>query len=210
MGIGAVLRVELARSSRRKRTYLIRAIAAATMLLALWQSYEWAPRGQSVQVVAVGSVQVVAVGGALDPPVLSAMAHRDLPTLAGLFLANVAGFQLLLIPLIVPAMVAGAIAEEDRRRTMLDLLTTRLTSAEIALGKLAGRLAHVASAIAIPLPIAAIAGVYGGLVPMLVAAMIGLVAMIPWRSARRRSSSRRFSRGRGGRSSRRICSTRPG
>ena len=48
-----------------------------------------------------------------------------------------------------PALVAGAIAGEVRRKTLGDLLTSDLTTAEIVLGKLAARLLHVGLLVAL-------------------------------------------------------------
>ena len=161
MGIGAVVRVELAKASRRRRTYLIRSIVAAAMLWALWLGYGWFRL--------VGEMPF-GIAGWTDP--------RHLPALAMAFFVRLVRLELGLIPLIVPGMVAGAIAEEDRRRTMLDLLTTRLTSAEIALGKLLGKLAQVAAAGAVVLPVAAFAVVYDGLDWVVVGASVAMVAMM--------------------------------
>jgi ABC-type Na+ efflux pump permease subunit len=44
---------------------------------------------------------------------------------------------------LVPAHVAGLIAGERERRTISDLLVTRLSSAEIVLGKLTAGLAQL-------------------------------------------------------------------
>ena len=161
MGLGPVFRVEVVKASRRRRTYLIRAMAGAAMLLVLSEGYEWF---EMVREMPSGP------GSWNDA--------RHLPALAMAFFARLVLFLLVLIPLVVPGMVAGAIAEEDRRRTMLDLLTTRLTSAEIALGKLAAKLVQVAAMVAIILPVAAVAGAYDGLDVFAVGAAIGLVAML--------------------------------
>ena len=61
--------------------------------------------------------------------------------------------QILLTIWLVPTCVAGVIAEEKERRSLTHLLTTRLTSAEIVLGKLAAGLVQYASCLATGLPI---------------------------------------------------------
>ena len=53
--------------------------------------------------------------------------------------------QVFLTIWLVPACVAAAIAEEKERRTLTSVLTTRLSSAEIVLGKLAAGLIQYAS-----------------------------------------------------------------
>ena len=69
------------------------------------------------------------------------------------FVAITVGQELLALVL-TPTLVAGAIAEEKRRKTMHYLLASQLTSAEIVLGKLAARLLPV-------LGLTAVAAVYG-------------------------------------------------
>ena len=69
---------------------------------------------------------------------------------------------------LVPVYVAGSIAAERDKRTLGDLLLTRLSSAEIVLGKLAAGLIQFATTLAIGLPIMALlpflSGVDAGLI----------------------------------------------
>ena len=57
------------------------------------------------------------------------------------------------ILLLVPGLMAGSIAEEDRGGTMRDLLGTPLSGGSIVVGKLAVRLVQVGAAMAIGLPV---------------------------------------------------------
>jgi hypothetical protein len=76
--------------------------------------------------------------------------------------------------LLTPALVAGAIAEERQRRSLDDLLTTRLTGGAIVLGKGAARLLHLAMYVAIGLPIMSLMALFGGVdPPMLLLAYAG-------------------------------------
>ncbi len=61
-------------------------------------------------------------------------------------------FHYVLASELVPAHVAGLIAGERERRTIGDLLVTRLSSAEIVLGKLTAGLAQFATTFAISVP----------------------------------------------------------
>ena len=67
--------------------------------------------------------------------------------------------------LLIPALVAGIISDEYQRKTLHYLLASRLSSAEIVLGKLGARMVHVAAFIALGLPIVSLLMLYGGLNP---------------------------------------------
>ena len=71
---------------------------------------------------------------------------------------------------LVPVYVAGGIAAERERRALGDLLLTRLSSAEIVLGKLAAGLVQFATTLAIGLPIMA-------LLPFLSGADAGIILL---------------------------------
>jgi ABC-type transport system involved in multi-copper enzyme maturation permease subunit len=57
------------------------------------------------------------------------------------------------------------IADEHQRKTLHYLLASRLSSAEIVLGKLGARLVHVASFVALGIPVVCLLALYGGLNP---------------------------------------------
>ena len=61
---------------------------------------------------------------------------------------------------------AGVIADEHQRKTLHYLLASRLSSAEIVLGKLGARLVHVVAFVALGLPIVSLLMLYGGLNPV--------------------------------------------
>src|SRR5262249_32612292 len=69
---------------------------------------------------------------------------------------------------LVPALVAGTIALERERRTLDSLLTTRLSSAEIVLGKFAGGLLQYAACLITTLPIMISLCLFGGVDPVFV------------------------------------------
>jgi ABC-2 family transporter protein len=76
-----------------------------------------------------------------------------------------AGAQGLTLLLLIPALVAGVIADEHQRKTLHYLLASRLSSAEIVLGKLGARLWHVGTFVALGLPVVSLLGLYGGINP---------------------------------------------
>ena len=66
---------------------------------------------------------------------------------------------------LTPALVAGVIADESRRKTLHYLLASRLSGAEIVLGKLLARMLHVGVFLAIGLPVIAGLTLFGGIDP---------------------------------------------
>jgi ABC-type transport system involved in multi-copper enzyme maturation permease subunit len=85
--------------------------------------------------------------------------------------------QWIVMALATPAFVAGAITDEKNRGTLQHMLTAHLTSGEIVLGKLLGRLAQVAILMLVSLPLLCFIGVFGGIHPtLLLAILIGTAA----------------------------------
>ena len=71
--------------------------------------------------------------------------------------------QLALIALVTPAMTAGAICQDKANGSLLHLLTTDLSDAEIVFGKLLARLVPAVMLMAAGVPILMICGLLGGL-----------------------------------------------
>jgi ABC-type transport system involved in multi-copper enzyme maturation permease subunit len=91
--------------------------------------------------------------------------------------ANTVLIQMLLTIWLVPACTAILIAGENERRTLSFLAMTRLTSAEIIIGKLAAGLAQHAAWLATGLPVLILLPVFGGVDPRWVLlAMSGTVS----------------------------------
>jgi ABC-type transport system involved in multi-copper enzyme maturation permease subunit len=141
--LGPVMRYELITTSRRRRYYLVRMIYGLFLLSQLWNLFTvWEAQHQS--------------GGSIDEIQLFA---ED----AFIRFAGVQGLGLLFL---IPALVAGIIADEHQRKTLHYLLASRLSSAEIVLGKLGARMVHVLAFIAVGLPIVSLLMLYGGLNPV--------------------------------------------
>jgi ABC-type transport system involved in multi-copper enzyme maturation permease subunit len=142
---GPILSRELLTAARRPQTYRQRCAPAALMLLILgWASaaaHFW-HRGE--------------------------FSIADLAELADFAFSSFLLLQIALTFWFVPTFVAGVIAGERERRTLGDLLTTRLTSAEIVLGKLAAGLVQYATCLATGLPVVSLLPLLGGVDPGLV------------------------------------------
>jgi ABC-type transport system involved in multi-copper enzyme maturation permease subunit len=146
---GPVFNVELLTTARRARYYAVRALYASILLFVLYQTYSsyfWWRGG-----------------------VTGTYSIRQMSDFAKGMFASIAYVQLFAILVLTPTLVAGVIADEKQRKTLHYLLASRLTSAEIVLGKLAARLLHVGVFLAIALPIVSLIGLFGGVDPLLVA-----------------------------------------
>lgn len=167
-----IVRFELIRAARQPRHFAMRAAAGLVLLYVAWMLYR-----------------------AFDEPWLATAGAwersrmlRHLPWIADLLVLELVWTQGVAIFLLVPGLVAGSIAEEDRRGTMRDLLGTPLSGGSIVLGKLAVRLVQVGAAMAIGLPVvvplallgaldlAVVARAYAMLIAL--AAFIGSLAML--------------------------------
>jgi ABC-type Na+ efflux pump permease subunit len=74
--------------------------------------------------------------------------------------------QGIVILLLTPAFVAGTIAEDRQRKVLSYLLASRLSGAEIVLGKLAARVLNLVMLVAVGLPVVSIALFLGGVDPI--------------------------------------------
>src|SRR4051812_30320401 len=117
---GPVFSFELLTTARRGRFYLARAFYAMVLFIILWtihstwsSAYEGELPWQMVKWFALSAFVGITIG------------------------------QTLWVLALTPALVAGVIADEKRRKTLHYLLASQLTSAEIVLGKLLARMLYV-------------------------------------------------------------------
>ncbi len=96
--------------------------------------------------------------------------QRNLAMLTESFFMGFIVIQLILVVLLTPAYVAGAIAEEKDRKTLEFMLATDLRNREIILSKLLSRLANMSLLLLTGLPILSILQFIGGVDPELVLA----------------------------------------
>jgi ABC-type transport system involved in multi-copper enzyme maturation permease subunit len=152
---GPVLFYDLIRIARRNRYYLIRVLYAFFLLTMLCWVY-----------------LVYTVGGDFERSVPPNEAAR----FANSFFYMFMGVQFLVITVVTPAYVAGAIAEEKERKTLEFILATDLLNREIVLSKLASRVLNLMLLVLTGLPVLAGLQFLGGVDPMLVIA--GFVATL--------------------------------
>ena len=95
---------------------------------------------------------------------------KDLSRLAETFFSVYMVVQFILVCILTPAAVAGAIADEKERRTLEFLLATDLRDREILFGKLASRVGSLLLFLLAGLPILGLMQFFGGIDPDLVLA----------------------------------------
>jgi ABC-type transport system involved in multi-copper enzyme maturation permease subunit len=144
---GPVFRVELITTARRARYYAIRFAYGMLLLFFVVETVgQW--RGDRTALWA---------GSELTIAEMAATGARIFTTFTV--------FQGIAVLVLTPALVAGVVADEKRRKTLQYLLVSRLTSVEIILGKLLARLLHVAVFLAIGLPVMSLTSLFGGVEP---------------------------------------------
>ncbi|WP_422924372.1 ABC transporter permease [Singulisphaera sp. PoT] len=143
MAIGSLIVKEWRGASRNPRLFLVRVVTATVIALSLGLS--------------VGATTEAWRGATLSLGELSTMGKVAF----GSFVITQGAAMLLLAPL----WTAGIVAEEKARGTLGLLLTTRLSPAEIILGKLASRMLVLLTTMLAGLPILAIISLFGGIEP---------------------------------------------
>ncbi|HKI36358.1 MAG TPA: ABC transporter permease subunit, partial [Gemmataceae bacterium] len=140
---------DLVRIARRNRYYLIRVLYASFLLTMLcWVYFAFTAGGQLDRTV---------------PP-------KEAARFANSFFYMFMGVQFLVVTVVTPAYVAGAVAEEKERKTLEFILATDLLNREIVLSKLASRVLNLVLLILTGLPVLAGLQFLGGVDPMLVIA----------------------------------------
>jgi ABC-type transport system involved in multi-copper enzyme maturation permease subunit len=142
---GPVFNVELLTTARRLRYYVLRLIYGLVLLIVVLQNYQFR-RSMS--------------GGWISA--------RQMSSFAASVFYSFAVVQALVVLTFTPALVAGVIANERQRKTLHYLLASRLSSAEIVLGKLCARMLHVGVFLAVGFPIVSLLSLLGGIEPLLI------------------------------------------
>ncbi len=141
IGLGPVFAYEWITSSRRWQAYALRSLFVSSLLLA--RVCVWANTRVATSVSAL----------------------RYLADLGEGFFLAVIGTQLVLVLVAAPAATAGSICLDRARGTLLHMLMTDLSAAEIVLGKLAARLTPVLAMVACTLPVLELVSLLGGVDP---------------------------------------------
>ena len=147
MRLGPVFQAELFTLSRRARFFVGRTLYGLLVLFIVSTTYQSMAR----MYYASGEIPIDALAS-FGQAIFSAFA-----TLQGV-----------IILMMTPALVAGAIADERQRKTLHYLMASQLSSAQIILGKVAARLLRVAVIGAIGLPVLSLISLFGGIDPLLV------------------------------------------
>jgi ABC-type transport system involved in multi-copper enzyme maturation permease subunit len=85
-----------------------------------------------------------------------------------------------LVLTLTPALVAGVIADEKRRKTLHYVLASRLTGPEIVVGKLLARMLHMGVLLGVSVPVLSLMVLLGGIDPGLIVLSCGAAASTAW------------------------------
>jgi ABC-type transport system involved in multi-copper enzyme maturation permease subunit len=161
--LGPVLYLELLLAGRRGKQYVFRWIYAAWLVLLLLGVYFTHQARTLVYAPYNYGRPVLGASGEFASGMVSTLLVQEW----------------ILVALVTPAFVAGAITDEKNRGTLQHMLTAHLTSGEIVLGKLLGRLAQVVVLLLVDLPVLCFIGVFGGVHPtLLLAILVGIAAPV--------------------------------
>ncbi len=149
---GPVLWFEAIRAARRPWLYVGRGLAGLGLLAMMaLHAATWARGDRSW----------------LDP-LPDNVSTRVAQEYAQSLVALVIGGQVVGVLVMAPGLAAGSISDEARRKTLHYLMASRLSAAEIVLGKLAARAAVPVTFLALGLPVVSLATLLGGVDPRFV------------------------------------------
>jgi len=137
---GPIFAKELRVLSRRRRSYILRLVYVVLLT-----------------VFAVGAYLSVAEAGGGDPSTIYRMSKAG-KTVIG----TIAWFQFLGLQLIATVSMSTAISEETRRGTLAALMSTPISTVQIVVGKVLGKLLQMATLAAASLPVLIVVRVFGG------------------------------------------------
>lgn len=156
---GPVLFYDLVRTSRRTRYIVLRCLYIAFLLaLLLWVYSLWFLENRQRSPAGY-------------------LPSRDTAAFAESFFFTLMVVQFVVVVLLTPAYLGGAIAEEKERKTLEYLLATDLAGREIVLGKLAARLLNLAMIVLAALPVLSATEFFGGVDPDLVLAAFATLGL---------------------------------
>jgi ABC-type transport system involved in multi-copper enzyme maturation permease subunit len=142
--IGPVFTLEWMRTGRRLRTHLLRWVVGSWLVF--WLLYHYS---------------VYLDAGPTNGGVLAAFATGFLESTPG-WVPGVLLQQFIIVVVLAPALVAGAITEEKTRHTLEHVLTTQINPLALVVGKLLARMVDVLVLTLVVLPMAAFVGPYAG------------------------------------------------
>lgn len=171
---GPILLHDLVRSARRGRQPLLRTVYLSALLAMLFLLYvDWFGGGWSSRPTGTGPGWVTYRNlEQFDAPSPSwtnqTLSPAKMAQFAEAFFVTFMKVQFVVLALITPACVAGAIAEEKERQTLDFLLATELKPREIVLGKTLSRLLYLGLVLLTGLPVLGMVQLLGGVDPQMV------------------------------------------
>ena len=164
---GPVFYYELIRTGRQRSTFLFRCLYAAVVGCTLTMMYVgWIDDGKDTT---VGTNELARFGIA--------------------FFHTFVSIQYVVVVLLTPVYVGGAIAIEKERKTLEFLLATDLRNREILFGKLIVRVMWLLTFVLAGLPLLALVQLFGGVDPeQLIASFVATVVTVPIRTSIENSS----------------------
>lgn len=104
--------------------------------------------------------------------------YGTVPPTIGLILFSILSTgSVLLLSFLTPALTTGAISGERERRTLDLLLVTRASALGLIVGKLLGSLLYILFLLVVALPFFAVVYLFGGVPPVLLAAVLAVAAV---------------------------------
>jgi ABC-type transport system involved in multi-copper enzyme maturation permease subunit len=166
----AVFFYDLVRTARRGRHTFIRVAYAGILTLVLLNMYAAWMVPQVVSSIGSGNLFPEFWNPSVVP-------GRELVNFASTYFYAFVGIQMLVVFLLTPPYVAGAIAEEREHGTLEALFVTHLRNSQIVLGLLLSRLARLAMILLAGLPFLSLLQLLGGIDPNLVLAVFAATGM---------------------------------
>jgi len=161
---GPVFSYEMTRFSRRKSTFITRLVYIILLQSLLFLRYfAWLAESTYFRDTQAGTID-----------------SQQLTAFATDFFVIFAIVQYIVMILLTPIYVAGAVADEKQRRTLEFLLATDLSGAEIVLGKMAARVLNLLVFIIAGLPVIAFLQLFGGIDPelLLISTALCLITVV--------------------------------
>jgi ABC-type transport system involved in multi-copper enzyme maturation permease subunit len=152
---------EMIRLARKDRTFFVRMLYTVALLVCLYWCY-----GRFLQ---PGTLTLAMIWR-------PAIEGNDMARFAQSFVGAILWMQMFGVLILTPAYIAGAIAEERERNSLGLLCTTFLTDREIILGKMFGRMSHLAALLLASFPVLALTQFFGGVSTGLLLIDLGILA----------------------------------
>jgi ABC-type transport system involved in multi-copper enzyme maturation permease subunit len=159
--IGTILHQELLLGGRRSRLQVFRWLYVGLLIAQVGYGLSVFEKEETIR--AFQQVQASFLNGSRPEPILPRSAPHFV---AAWFVQIFVPQQFILLAIVTPALVAGAVTDEKRRGTLQHLLLADLGTRSLLLGKLFGRVARVAELALTGLPLFALMAAFAGMRPL--------------------------------------------